>query len=452
MDITSSYGVRITGMNKIFYATNHIFQDAVCFVTDCVNDMWESVKPIKTANERQRFVETKIHSCRNHKADHPFDKRFPGMPSYMRRCVISTAVGNVASYRANHDNWIKAGKCGKPPKLGRCTRKAPVFYRGNMYKERVGKNEAQLKVYDGKNWVWITVKLRRQDVKYIEKHWSDAVQSAPRLEVRHGKARLIFAFTEKVALAESCDTAVGCDLGINTDATLCAMRSDGTVFARKFINFADEKARLFHLMGIASKLQRKSGFKASKHIWEYITLLSKLLADHIAREITEFARSVNADVIVFEHLDMKGKRTKRQKLAMWRKNDIQKRVMHKAHRAGIRVSRVCAWNTSKLAFDGSGTVVRDKDNHSLCTFKSGKRYNCDLSASYNIAARYFLRELSKPLPETARSYIKAKVPGCMARTAGTLSVLRNFCAALEEFALPEAELKPEGHDIEVPGA
>lgn len=123
--------------------------------------------------------------------------------------------------------------------------------------------------------------------------------------------------------------------------------------------------------------------------------------------------------------------------------------MHKAHRLGIRISRVCAWNTSKLAFDGSGKVVRDKDNYSLCTFKTGKRYNCDLSACYNIAARYYLRLFTKPLPATARSYIEAKVPGCMARTRGTLSDLISFCAAMKEFAPLSAEFKLYDHDMEV---
>jgi len=50
---------------------------------------------------------------------------------------------------------------------------------------------------------------------------------------------------------------------------------------------------------------------------------------------------------------------------------------------------------SRLAYDGTGTVVRDPKNHSLCVFQTGKRYNCDLSASYNIGARYFIRELLK---------------------------------------------------------
>ncbi|MGN0005305.1 MAG: hypothetical protein ACI37Z_04985 [Candidatus Gastranaerophilaceae bacterium] len=46
--------------------------------------------------------------------------------------------------------------------------------------------------------------------------------------------------------------------------------------------------------------------------------------------------------------------------------------------------------TSKLAYDGTGRVLRGKyGNHNtyeLCTFITGKIYNCDLSASYNIGA------------------------------------------------------------------
>ena len=73
--------------------------------------------------------------------------------------------------------------------------------------------------------------------------------------------------------------------------------------------------------------------------------------------------------------------------------------------------------TRSLAYDGSGAVSRDPENHSLATFPSGKQYNCDLSASYNIGARYFVRELLKPVPETERSALAAKVPGVQRRTS-----------------------------------
>jgi hypothetical protein len=50
---------------------------------------------------------------------------------------------------------------------------------------------------------------------------------------------------------------------------------------------------------------------------------------------------------------------------------------------------------SNLAYDGSGVVLRGKDagfsTYELCKFGNGKIYNCDLSASYNIGASYFIR-------------------------------------------------------------
>ncbi len=69
---------------------------------------------------------------------------------------------------------------------------------------------------------------------------------------------------------------------------------------------------------------------------------------------------------------------------MWKKNTIQRIVEHKAHKNGIRISHICAWGTSKLAFDGSGKVLRGKEanlgTYELCQFSNGKVYNCDLSA------------------------------------------------------------------------
>lgn len=37
----------------------------------------------------------------------------------------------------------------------------------------------------------------------------------------------------------------------------------------------------------------------------------------------------------------------------------------------------------------------EKYNYSICVFQTGKQYHCDLNASYNIGACYFVRELLK---------------------------------------------------------
>ena len=204
------------------------------------------------------------------------------------------------------------------------------------------------------------------------------------------------------------------------------MVSDGTVLARKFINFSSEKDHLYHVLNRIRKFQREHGSQNSRSFWEYAKRLNDELSKKIAVAITKFAAEYYVDVIVFEYLDMNGKKhgSKKQKLHMWRKNTIQDLVTHKAHGLGIRVSRVCAKYTSRLAYDGSGEVIRDKGNHSLCTFQTGKRYNCDLSASYNIGARYFVRELLKPVSVKKQSLLLAKVPEIGRRTTCTLNTLR----------------------------
>ena len=105
------------------------------------------------------------------------------------------------------------------------------------------------------------------------------------------------------------------------------------------------------------------------------------------------------------------------------------------HRLGKRISRICAWGTSKLAYDGSGEVERDEKNYSLCKFKTGKKYHCDLSASYNIGARYFIREILKSLSVTSRLDMEAKVPSCSKRTTCTLATLISLNAELENLSL-----------------
>ena len=128
----------------------------------------------------------------------------------------------------------------------------------------------------------------------------------------------------------------------------------------------------------------------------------------------------------------------RQRVHHWRAQYVQGIVTAKAHRLGIRISRVNAWNTSALAYDGSGKVIRGKEagfkTNAICRFQNGKTYNCDLNASYNIGARYFIREILKSLPATERLRIEAKVPQCSKRSTSTYATFINLCAELHAVA------------------
>lgn len=230
------------------------------------------------------------------------------------------------------------------------------------------------------------------------------------------------------------ETVIGVDLGINTDAVCSVVHKDGTVTGQRFINHPVEKDRMYGLLNAIKKAQQNGNHKTPR-LWRLANNYNETIAIKTAAEIVRFAMESKANVIVFEHLNMKKKRRgNKQKLSLWRKRDIQHRVEALAARNGIRVSYICAVNTSRLAFDGSGKVLRGKDagfnTYELCKFTTGKVYNCDLSASKNIGARFFIRVLLKSLSAKEELLVLAKVPELNRRTSCCLATLINAYAVL----------------------
>ena len=429
MKVIASYNAKVLNEN-VFHDTIMKYREVLSYLIPIFDKEWDYIHAEPDAKKRQNRTMDLIHSTKQNKAKYEeFDKIFPTLPTYLRRAAVASAIGCVSSYRSNYKNWEEGGKKGKAPTLQADRNAMPVFYRDNMYKETEDPDIVELKLFIKNDWRFVKIRLRHTDVMYIKKHWSHIKASAPVLEKRYGKYYLRFAFEENVKLSDTDiheQKICSVDLGMNTDAVCTIMASDGTILARKFIDFPGDKDHLEHIVNRIKKHQREHGSRSVAGFWSYAQRVNAQHGNKVAAAIVEFAAMHNVDCIVFEHLDMKGRKRgkKKQKLALWRKNTIQAVASHKAHRRGIRISHICAWGTSALAYDGSGKVVRDDDNHSLCTFTTGKRYNCDLSASYNIGARYFTRELLKPLPAKERSFIGAKVPDVERRTSITLSTLK----------------------------
>ena len=437
MRTVSSYGVEIRKQNIPIRQTMEIYRQAVGYLTEIYAQVWEELRKIPETKKRFNTAEHMVHMTKKNTARFDFDLRFPKMPSYLRRSAIQHALGSVSSYETRLGQWKETGVLSGRPKLTCRNHAMPVFYRNVMYREGAeGKDEAYLKLYDGHDWKWFRVYLKRTDMEYLRRNWKGKKASAPALEKRHRRYFLRFSYTEEVTLTQTpVKEQIICsvDLGINTDAVCTIMRSDGTVLGRRFIDHPSEKDRMYRTLGRIRRFQREHGSAQTQGRWAYTKRLNTELGKKIAGAIVRYAEENHADVIVFEYLEMQGKISgkKKQKLHLWRKRDIQKCCEHQAHRKGMRVSRICAWNTSRLAYDGSGTVTRDRENYSLCTFQTGKRYNCDLSASYNIGARYFIRELLKPLPATERSLLEAKVPPVKRRTSCVYADLRKLHSEME---------------------
>ena len=435
MKIVCSYKVAILPSSKIpFSETIALYRKAASYLIDVFYKEWDSLSAV-SGTKRKALAERLIHSTAHNTAKYDFDKMFYKLPSYFRRAVQNSALGAVSSYMTNHAKWEKSHE-GKEPTL-QCERDVmPVFYNTHMYRtESTG--EHYVKLYHKGDWHWFPIRLRATDMKYIEKYWSHCRASAPTLEKHYGRYYLRFAFEEKIPLSKTPiqkQRICSVDLGLNTDAVCSIMDSTGTILDRKFIDFESDKDQLGHLLNRIKRQQKNYGPKSLHGLWSYTRRLNDELAIKIATAITEYAVLNSVDTIVFEHLDFKGKKkhgTKAQKLTMWKHGAIQKYVMHKAHRCGIHISRICARNTSSLAYDGSGTLTRDPKNHALAKFQNGKSYNCDLSASYNIGARYFIRELLKSAPVKERSQLLAEVPEAERRTSCTLSSLWKLNEALK---------------------
>ena len=437
----SNYSVNIKHYNHIFDETVAIYREAVSFFIDVCLKEWEDLSKLEMLHLQQQYVERLCHTTKSNtdvKYD-KFDKLFYKFPSYLRRGAIDEAIGKVSSYRSNLGRWEETDPeiRGRKPGLPRAGYVYPCMYRTIMYEE-TGTYEAKIKIFIRNTWDWLTVSHRKSDVDYINRWCADKVKCAPTLQRRGKEWFLDFPFRESVTLPEkeiSDQTVIAVDLGINSSATVSVMRVDGTVLGRHFLRLPKEYDSLSHAINRIKKAQQ-NGNRKTPRLWAVAKGINDDIAVKTAAFIMDTAIRYQADVIVFEHLDRTGRKkgSKKQRLHLWRSQYVQGMVRHKAHRIGMRISHICARGTSRFAYDGSGEVRRGEEagleSYSLCKFQNGKVYNCDLSASYNIGSRYFIREILKSLPERVGLDLAAKVPQVSKRSTCTWSTLINLYAVL----------------------
>lgn len=434
MKLFTSYKVKIKGYHHIFKETVALYRSAVDFFIDVCLKEWENITGFEKSLARMNYVECISHSTKEHpEVRYDFDRRFYKFPSYLRRGAIMEAIGKVSSYKSNLGNWMEH-KSGKEPSVPKAGCVYPCLYRDNMY-EQTDAYKARIKIHIRNTWDWIDIDLKRSDADYIERHCSTRKKCAPTLQRKGKQWYLVFPFEEKTVL-NSTDIrkqrVLSADLGINNACTLSVMCADGTILCRKFLKLSEESDRLAHSLNRIKKAQQHGNYK-TPGLWARSKGINKDIAVKTAAFIMETAVLYDVDVIVFEHLERNGRKrgSKKQCLHMWKCREVQSIVTGRAHRLGMRISHVNAWGTSRLAYDGSGYVERGiNGNYSICRFSNGKIYNCDLSASYNIGARYFIREIIKSVPAKVRLCIEAKVPQCNRRSTCTYSTLISLNAVL----------------------
>lgn len=436
-----SYNVEvINNTNKLRHIvanTLALYNSALNYVCDVVLKHYDEINELNNLEGRM-YLEHLIHNTKNNIAKYDFDSIYYKLPCYLLRDIESKAIGHIFSYKSNLDNYkkerynkISNGKKFKKrePSLSKCNL-LPSFYKGNMYK-MISDNKIALKIYEDNDWKYEEFKLKKNDLKYINK--INGKRYNPEIKIIGKKIYIKFTFEiEDLKLQDkelNKRIICGVDLGVNNDATISIMNYEGTILGRHFIN-TNNKDLMNHLLNKKRKIQRNSGnykYLRNLHINNKINSINENIVNHTANQIIKICLSYGVDVIVFENLRHKFKRAKRSfraRLHRWRKIAIYNKAYEMAHRNGIRVSTVNPNGTSKYAYDGSGLVERDNDNYSICKFVSGKIYNCDLSASYNIAARYYIRETLKPLDVNSRSELETKASLALSGTKLTYNTFK----------------------------
>ncbi|HAA29134.1 MAG TPA: transposase [Cyanobacteria bacterium UBA8553] len=359
---------------------------------------------IKSAKSQCVAVERLIHKTKSNPSPkyQYFGKRFYKFPSYLRRAAIEFVCGQVSSFVTRYQEWqsgIRKKRDARPPKLNPEAGCYPALYRGQCILFGNDLEAVQIKVWNGSDWVWsepTTIKTKRD--RHLLSH---SKTLSPYLMVNHKGVYLSVPFGLKPEKLKG-DRVCAVDVGINTLATASIVGSDGTVTARKFLHPAadiDHRDRLFKRISRMARLTKKLHKGFCNSLYRKARHINQNLAQQVSRQIVNFARGNGASVIVFEQLKNwkpKGGRkrsTLKQKFHGWLHRKLVELVEQKFEEVGGITEYVYPRGTSSWAYDGSGQVSRDKSNYSNATFKTGKQYNCDLSASYNIAARYWAYKL-----------------------------------------------------------
>lgn len=431
MRITSSYGMKLTGDLDVLKTSIDIYRDALRMLIPIINDNWDTLSKYEFANQKYNCIEKWIHNAKNNQAVYDFDEQFPKFPTYLRRSAVAQALGIVSSYRSNLANWEKDPK-GQAPQLSFTHYAYPAYYKNNLFRNFDPiRQTVELKVFKNGDWVYEVYQLKTSDCAYYQNHLIGKKQNVPIIQKKGRRFYATFSYEENVPLVpeESIDKICAVDLGLGTDATCCIMDQDGTVYARKFISFSKEHDRLHTQLG-RIKRNQKRGSRHNKTLWRKVSGVSQDIADKTVKAILDFGNEHGVDVFVLEYLDFKGKNAVKR-AHFWRYKRIYKVLAQRAHQYGLRIARVNARNTSRLAFDGSGWSKRGHEitantPYALMEFPTGKTYNADLNASYNIGARYFIRHLLKTVTATQRLALEAKVPQVAKRSTCTLSDLINL--------------------------
>jgi putative transposase len=414
---------------ELLQTTVSEFRRLVRCLVGVVNTHWSTIGLLDGLSQIPAIEKLVHQTAKNSSPKYQyFNRRFFKFPSYYRRGAIQFAVGQVSSFNTRYREWQsgkRARKDALPPRLNADCGTYPPLYKGQCIKFAEDNHSAAIKVFTGTDWVWLTVGI----IGHRERHLNPNNQrQSPYLIVNGGSCHLSVPFQIKTPKLAAKKSVLACDLGINTTATVSIVNFNGTVSHREFIHPGrdidrrDKRLkRISKKASLTGKLQR--GFASG--LYRKAGNINREIGQKVSAKLVELAKQYDVKYIVFEHLKGwrprggKKRSTLRQRFHGWLHRRIVNLTEMKWSEFGGQVKLVNPRGTSSYAYDGSGKLTRSSKNYELAIFSSGKQYNCDLSASYNIAARFILKLLGGNSPQDEQGKNSRSSP----RSWVTLSML-----------------------------
>lgn len=405
------------------------FRSLVRCLVGVVNTHWSTIGSLDSKSQIPAIEKLVHQTAKNPSPRYQyFNRRFYKFPSYYRRGAIQFAVGQVSSFNTRYRSWqsgIRKRKDALPPRLNVDCGTYPPLYKGQCIKFAEDNNSAAIKVFTGSDWVWTTVGI----TGHRQRHLNPSNQrKSPYLIVNGKGCHLSVPFQIKTPKLKDAQSVLSADLGINTTCTISVVNFDGTVSHREFIHPGrdiDRRDKRLKLISKKASLTGKLQKGFARGLYRKAGNINREIGQKVSARLVKIAKQYGVKYIVFEHLKGwrprggKKRSTLKQRFHGWLHRRIVNLTEIKWSELGGRVVFVNPRGTSSYAYDGSGKLKRSSQNYELAVFSSGKKYNCDLSASYNIGARFILKLMGGNSPQDEQGKSSCSSP----RSRGTLSML-----------------------------
>ena len=341
-------------------------------------------------------VGTKEDKKENRKPKYSLQE-FPTLPLYFRRAIINHAISLMRSYKSNYQNWLNSEQKKKCPIPAQTFCASPIYYKG-MYKDFTG-TSIWLKVFDGKRWNWLEFPYRGRKIPEKAVALSPVIYLKGKnawlhvpvsMEVEQVKTIAERMKEEEKILAVSfphADTMAVCAILLKNG------KMEGYEYIRGGKEWRGKKKRLLERLEKSQKSRKQICVSDNKKIFQKIENLNDSYAHQISRQILEYGKKHQIQVIAVPNYEMGIEFSKRKYFEGnrfdWIGRKIIKYLKYKAFQEGMIVGTVRPYHISDSCAE-CGSRILKYNGGKLYVCSKGHRGNSGLNTARNIG-QHFLK-------------------------------------------------------------